>query len=222
MTSSRLLMVLLAGLWIGTLAAPASAQSARAKATAGVDLQARLNEAQHDPKLSESLSRIGHKVAAVCDNCHGVGGNSPKPDIPNLASQNPVYHLEQLRQYATGQRRDPFMEGMIKVMNSDEKVGMVLFYSGQKVLHKAASNTALVARGKDLYSKTCMRCHDEDGHGNENIARVAGQQPVYLHMALKRYRAGTGLRLDLAMAKEIERLSDADIDAVVDYLMSMQ
>jgi cytochrome c553 len=221
MISSRLLMVLLAGLWLGTLTAPAIAQSARAKATAGVDLEARLKQAQQDPKLSESLHKIGSKVAAVCANCHGMGGNSPKPDTPNLASQNPVYQLDQLREYASGQRRNRFMEGMIKALTSDEKVGMVLFYSEQKVLHKPVANAALVAKGKDMYSKACVGCHDQHGHGNESIARLAGQQPVYLHTAMKRYRAGVGARLNPDMAKNIQSLKDTDIDAVVAYVMSM-
>jgi cytochrome c553 len=221
MVSRRLLMVFLTGLWIGTLAAPAFAQPARARATAGVDLQARLKEAQRDPKLSETLFKTGRKVAAVCDNCHGASGNSPKPDIPNLASLNPVYHLEQLRQYANGLRRDPFMEGMIKVMNSDEKVGMVLFYADQKVTHKPVTNPALVAHGKAYYEKACMRCHDEDGHGDEKVARVAGQQSVYLRVSLQRYRAGSGVRMNPDMAKVAQKMTDADIEAVVAYAMSM-
>lgn len=220
--SKRLLAAFLAGLCVCTVAAPAIAQLARARATAGVDLQARLKEVERDPKLSESLFKVGRKVAAVCDNCHGEGGNSHRPEVPNLASQHPAYHLEQLRQYAVGQRRDQFMEGMIKVMTSDEKVGMVLFYASQKVTRKPVSNAALVARGKAYYGKLCMRCHDEDGLGDEKLARIAGQQPVYLSMALKRYRAGTGERLDPIMASNAKLMTDADIDAVVAFVMSME
>ena len=221
MIANRWLMVLLAGLWLGSSAAPAAVLEARAKASAGVDLQARLNEAQQDPKLFESLVKRGRKVAAVCDDCHGAGGNSPRPDTPNLASQNPVYQLDQLREYASGQRRNHFMEGMIKAMTSDEKVGMVLFYAEQKVLHMQVSDAALVAKGKGLYSKACVDCHGEHGHGNESIARLAGQQPVYLHTAMKRYRAGIGARLNPDMAKNIQALNDPDVEALVAYVMSM-
>ncbi len=222
MISSRWLMVLLVGMCFGALITPAGAQSARAKASTGVDLQARLREVQLDPKLSESLVKLGRKVAAVCDDCHGVDGNSPNADTPNLAAQNSAYHLEQLDQYAKGQRRDKFMEGMVKVMTADEKVGMVLHYATQKVREKAPSNVALAARGKDLYNKACANCHDQNGHGSEVLSRVAGQQPVYLRKAMLRYRAGTGLRMDTAMSKAIQRMSDADIAAVVDYMMSMR
>jgi cytochrome c553 len=218
---NRLLLAFLS-LWMATLAAPAIAQSASAQATAGVDLSIRLKEAERDPKLAEALRKRGQKVAAVCDNCHGVSGNSQQLDVPNLADQNQVYLLEQLRQFAVGERRKKFMEGIIRSMTSDEKVGMSLFYASQKVKHKPVANTVLPIQGEAYYIRNCQGCHGEYGHGKEKIARLAGQQPVYLHTALNRYRTGTGLRLDLAMAKVIQRMSDGDIDAVVDYLMSMQ
>ena len=200
---------------------PVAAQPAKARATTAIDLNARLVEAQADPKLTDSLYKTGRKVAAVCANCHGEGGNSVKPDIPNLAGQNPAYLLEQLRKFTDGTRRFEFMEGMIKAMNSDEKVGMVLFYGAQKANHKPATNPALVAKGKDYFSKTCFRCHGDNGRGNDKIARIAGQQADYLTITLKRYRAGTGERIDPLMAANTKLMSDADIDAVVTYVSSM-
>jgi cytochrome c553 len=218
--SNRLLASLLTGIFLVFVTAPAGALSARA--TADVDLQARLKEVEREPKLHESMLKLGGKVASICDHCHGVGGNSPQPNIPNLASQNPVYHLDQLRKYANGQRRDEFMERMIKVMNADEKVGMVLFYAHQAVTRKPVSNAALVARGKTLYTKACIGCHDATGHGDETLARIAGQQPVYLSASLKRYRGESGERLDRDMAKSTKPMTDADIDALVAFMMAMQ
>lgn len=150
-----------------------------------------------------------------------MSGNSQQLDVPNLADQTPVYLLEQLRQFAVGERHKKFMEGIIKSMTRDEKVGMSLFYASQKVKQKPVANTVLPIHGEAYYIRHCQGCHGEHGHGKEKIARIAGQQTVYLHTALKRYRAGTGLRQDLAMAKVVQRMSDADIDSVVDYLMSM-
>lgn len=204
------------------LAQPAVAQSAKARASADTDLSSRLMEAQGDAKLAESLFRTGRKVAAVCANCHGDGGNSLKPDTPNLAGQNPAYLLEQVRQFAEGKRRNEFMEGMIKAMNSDEKVGMVLFYAAQKVVHKPTSKPALAARGKEYFNKSCFRCHGEDGRGGEKFARIAGQQPDYLSLTLKRYRAGTGVRVDPLMAANTRLMTDADIEAVVAFVTSME
>jgi cytochrome c553 len=106
-------------------------------------------------------------------------------------------------------------------MTSDEKVGMAIFYAKQSVLYKPTANPALAARGQALYNKACTRCHDEDGLGDEKVARVAGQQPDYLRLALKRYRTGTGARLDERMAINVKQMTEADIDAVVAFVVSM-
>jgi len=197
------------------------AQADNKARSAAADPTARLAEARADPKLSANLVKTGQKVAAFCANCHGDGGNSGKPEVPNLAGQNPAYLLEQLRQFADGRRRNEFMEGMIKAMTADEKVGMVLFYAAQPVTPKPPTKPALVARGKEYYGKTCFRCHGEDGRGGEKFARVAGQQPEYLTVTLKRYRVGQGVRTDPLMAANTKLMTDADIDAVVAYVTSM-
>lgn len=221
MASIRLLAALVAGCCVMTVTMGVGAQTARARGAADVDLAARLKEVQQDPKLQESLLKTGQRVAAVCANCHGEGGNSSKPDIPNLAGQNPIYLVEQLRQFADGQRRYEFMEGMIKAMSRDEKIGAVLFYASQKVTHKPAANAALAAKGKDYFNKICWRCHAEDGRGNEKFARIAGQQADYMRITLKRYRTGTGPRVDPLMVGSTKLMTDADIDAVVAYVSSM-
>lgn len=203
-----------------TLTMPAHAQAAKARADA--DLSARIKEAQLDPALQASLFKTGQRVAAICANCHGNGGNSVKPDIPNLAGQNPAYLIEQLRQFADGRRRYEFMEGMIKAMSGDEKVGSVLFYASQKVTHKPATDAALAAKGKDYFNRICWRCHAEDGRGNEKFARIAGQQADYMRLTLKRYRSGTGPRVEPLMAASTKLMTDADIDAVVAYVGSME
>ena len=91
------------GIAIGTLlamfiAVPALGQSA---APAKVDLDARLKEAQGNPRQWEAMFKVGKKVAGFCSNCHGDGGNSIKPDVPNLAGQSPYYLLRQLREFST-------------------------------------------------------------------------------------------------------------------------
>jgi cytochrome c553 len=201
---------------------PASAQPAKARASAGIDLSARLTEAQANPQLASELLIKGRRVAAVCANCHGEGGNSVKPDIPNLAGQNPAYLLEQTRQFADGRRRYDFMEGMIKAMSSDEKVGAALFYAAQAVITSSATNPTLAAKGKEIFSKNCFRCHGNDGHGNDTFARIAGQQKVYLVNTLKSYRSGQGPRSNPLMTDNTRHLTDADIESVMTYVSSLK
>lgn len=218
--ATRLHTALAVGAIFALLSQLASAQPA--KPTTAMELNSRLAEAQADPKLAGDLFKIGRKVAAVCANCHGEGGNSIKPDVPNLAGQNSAYLLEQIRQFSEGQRKNVFMEGILKALKKDEKVGMVLFYTAQEVNPRPASNPVLAAKGQEYYAKACMSCHGSDGRGNDKMARIAGQHQHYLRLSLKRYRDGSGIRVDPLMASATQKMTDLEINAVVAHIESMK
>ena len=59
------------------------------------------------------------------------------------------------------------------------------------------------------------------GRGSDQIARIAGQQPDYLSLTLKRYRDGAEVRANSIMTPNTKHLTNADIDAVVTYVSSM-
>lgn len=201
---------------------PVLAQTAAARRQSGVDLAARLQEAEADPRQRAAIIKTGRQVAAFCAHCHGEGGNSVMSDVPNLAGQNPEYLIEQLRQFADGRRRNEFMEGLIKALSADEKVGIVMFYAAEKVHHKPAANASLAARGRDYYNKVCFQCHGQDGRGNEHHARIAGQQPAYLRLTLQHYRQGAGTRVNPIMSGVTRPMSDADVEAVVAYVSALE
>ena len=219
---TKRILIAMGTAWIAAFAAlPAFGQAAAAPAQ--VDLVARLKEVESNPRQLEAMRRIGRKVDGFCSNCHGDGGNSIKPDVPNLAGQNSYYLLAQLREFSTTQRKsNEFKKRLVNVMSADEKIGMVVFYAGQEVVVKPASNPALVKKGEELYEKRCAECHEKDGRGTKQFSRIAGQQSLYLTTSLKGYRDGTGPRLDRDMVKEVKPLNDADIAAVVAYVSAMK
>ncbi|GEM_PF-389864 len=187
-----------------------------------VDARLRMKEAATQPTLAESLKTLGRKAAAVCANCHGEGGTSVSPLVPNLAAQSPAYLLDQMEQFADGRRKNEFMQGMIKAMKPDERAGVAMYYAGQKLALPAPVASPQVEQGKVLYSRNCFRCHGTDGAGSETFARVAGQQAGYVAQSLKRYRTGTGPRVNELMAANTKLLSDADINALAAYVASMR
>ncbi len=164
----------------------------------------------------------GGKAAFFCVNCHGQNGNSAYDYIPNLAGQNAVYLLNQIEKFADGRRQDDFMSGLIKVLKPEERLNIAIYYSGQTVTPAAAGNAAQMAKGKQLYGAICKTCHGGQGYGNEKIARLAGQQPVYLKKSLEAYRLGAKERKDPIMGSVARRLKDADIAALAAYLPTMR
>lgn len=192
------------------------------KSAAALSVDQKLQSTLRDPALTETAVKAGKKVASFCANCHGDGGTSTKPEIPNLAGQNPAYLLVQTEKFGDGRRRNDFMKGMIKALSDEEKVNAMVYYARQEVKPHASIDSALSKKGGELYFKICQRCHGEQGRGNETIARIAGQQPVYLTSTLKHYRDGTGERTDALMNANTKKLTDADINALVTYVSSMK
>lgn len=196
-----------------------SASSAWAQGSAVATME-RLKALQNDPVALRAAIDAGRKASFFCVNCHGPDGNSSIPEVPNLAGQNPAYLLEQIRKFGAGERKDAFMQGLIKVLKDEERVQVALAYADAKV-HEHKSNPALAARGKELFGKLCVRCHGEQGHGNEKIPRLAGQQIPYLQTSLTRYRDKTGERNDQLMAIATSGLKNEDIAAIANYLTQL-
>jgi cytochrome c553 len=176
-----------------------------------------------DPASLSAAVLQGRKDASVCRHCHGVGGNSVLPEVPNLASQNAGYLLEQMNKFVLGQRQSSaFMQGMIRALTPDERINIALYLSQQPVAPKPAGNAAHSAAGKQLYDKLCVNCHGASAAGSHTIPRLAGQQVKYLDDSLKRYRSGDGARIDPLMAAYTRNLKDADIRGLADYLSTLQ
>ncbi|OZA26136.1 MAG: cytochrome C [Hydrogenophilales bacterium 17-61-9] len=173
-------------------------------------------------KLAAALQN-GKKASSVCMHCHGAGGNSTQAEVPNLASQNADYLLEQMNKFVLGQRRSSaFMEGMIKAMTPDERIDISLFLAQQPVTRKPAGISTQSIAGKKIYDKLCITCHGADGAGSHKIPRLAGQQVKYVEGSLKRYRNGNGERIDPRMAAYTRNLKDADIENLAAYLFTLQ
>lgn len=196
-----------------------SASSAWAQGSAVATME-RLKALQNDPVALRAAIDAGRKASFFCVNCHGPDGNSSIPEVPNLAGQNPAYLLEQIRKFGAGERKDAFMQGLIKVLKDEERIQVALAYADAKV-NEHKSNPALAARGKELFGKLCVRCHGEQGHGNEKIPRLAGQQIPYLQTSLTRYRDKTGERNDQLMAIATSALKNEDITAIANYLTQL-
>ena len=189
-------------------------------ATAQPALQERLKSVQGDPAALKAAVDVGKKATFFCANCHGEDGVSKTPDVPNLAGQNPGYLLEQIRKFASGERKDPFMQGLIKVLKDDERIQIALYYGSVQV-RPTPGDAAQVANGKVLFAKLCVRCHGEQARGSEVYPRLAGQKLAYLQTAITRYRDNTGIRNYPLMSIATAPLKNEDVAAVANYLTQL-
>jgi cytochrome c553 len=194
-----------------SLAGMASAQQA---------VPEKLKAIQADPVALKAAVDAGRKASFFCANCHGEEGISKTPDVPNLAGQNPAYLLEQIRKFGSGERKDKFMQGLIKVLKDEERLQVALFYASSVVPPSPASVNQ-INRGKELFTKLCVRCHGEQARGNETIARLAGQKVPYLQKTIIRYRDQTGERNNQLMSIATAGLKNEDVAALANYITQL-
>jgi cytochrome c553 len=72
------------------------------------------------------------KVQEVCAACHGPDGGTPTtPDYPKLAGQYPDYLAKALRDYKSGQRKNPIMAGMAATLTAADIENVSQYFATQ-------------------------------------------------------------------------------------------
>lgn len=204
---SRIIPLLL--LW---LALPATAYASEART--------QIDNAAKDPELRVRMAESGRKAAAFCMNCHGETGNSKLTDVPNLAGQHPVYVLNQIEAFLSGARKNDFMQGLMKVLSEEDKATIAIFFANAEPVPAVKQPGPKAGDGARYFAEQCARCHREDAGGDASFPRLAGQQPEYLRVTLRRYLDMSGERLYPPMTGAVRSLGADKIDAVVEYLSS--
>ncbi|AYH45845.1 c-type cytochrome [Azoarcus sp. DN11] len=181
-----------------------------------------IGKAATDSATRATLVREGDTAAFFCKNCHGDKGIARNPEVPNLAGQSPVYVVSQIDAFLSGKRRNEFMQGLMKVLGDREKAAIALFYANQPAAPAVTPPPPAAAAGADHYKRLCVACHQATGYGTETFARIAGQQPTYLRLSLKRYLARSGERTNAEMSAAVGQLGEQNIESVVQYLASLK
>jgi len=70
--------------------------------------------------------------AEKCDRCHGLNGNSTRPDAPALAAQRQEYLEATLSAYQSGARKSSEMTAMSSILTPDDIKGLAAHYARQK------------------------------------------------------------------------------------------
>jgi cytochrome c553 len=70
--------------------------------------------------------------AEKCDRCHGINGNSTRPEVPALAGQKIDYLATVLGAYRAGERQSSEMAAMTSILSDDDIAGISAFYAYQK------------------------------------------------------------------------------------------
>jgi cytochrome c553 len=174
-------------------------------------------------------------AAAVCQGCHGVGGEgNPPAVIPRIAGQSPEYLEKQLRDYATGDRFHPVMQNFAKPLSDSDRAAIAAYFSSLQTPYipvKTKGFAEQLALGHQLanqgaeakHVQACKSCHGPDGSGVLHAAPfLAGQSAEYLANSLKSFKEGTRKNdPGKLMSSVAAGLTDADIQAAAAYFSTL-
>ena len=165
----------------------------------------------------------GRQKAAPCAACHGPEGNSANPAVPSLAGQPAQFITMQLFQFREGNRKNQLMTPMAVNLSNADMNDLAAYFSALKPAAPArqASPEHAAAAPALTQKYHCVQCHGPALMGQQHIPRLAGQQIDYVRAQLRGFKAQTRADLDGNMTSAAAPLTEADIDALADYLSAL-
>ena len=73
----------------------------------------------------------GAKAKEVCATCHGMDGNSAQADVPRIGGQYADFLAKSLRDYKSGARKNPIMQGFVSALTRQDIDNLAAYYAAQ-------------------------------------------------------------------------------------------
>ncbi len=170
----------------------------------------------------------GEIAFEVCQGCHrnkALGREDGK--YPRLAGQHASVLIKQMTDVRAGRRDNSRMFPFANehVLGPQDIADVAVYLQGlpsDNANGKGAG--ADIVRGKAMYLRDCAKCHGEqgEGHGPGFQPRLAGQHFRYLVHEGRAIRDGERRNADPKMVEAIRGYTDADLDAVLDYVSRLK
>jgi cytochrome c553 len=166
----------------------------------------------------------GEAAYKVCKGCHKPDGSGlADADYPQLAGQHASVIIKQMMDIRAGRRDNPRMYPFSgEWIVSAEEIADIAAYLNQlpTPTSNGKGNGYNLPRGKALYLKDCASCHGKAGEGDAKkfYPMVAGQHFSYLKRETRESRDHGRRNASLEMVKVLKNYSDADVEAVSDYM----
>ena len=171
--------------------------------------------------------------AAGCFACHGADGIATQNGlalskfVPNLAAQPNLYLQFQLVYFRNGVRKNELMGAMAQSLSDEDVRNLAAYFASlppPKLPLPADPAPQQTALGERIATAVrCTNCHGDHYEGVDNIARLAGQNEVYLDEALHDFKSGKRKQIGPAgMGDVAYSLGDADMQALAHYLSRLR
>ena len=178
-------------------------------------------------KLKGDVQR-GKDIYYVCSSCHlPSGAGRSDGTYPQLAGQHASVVIKQIADIRAGLRDNPPMYPFAITLADPQELADVAAYIQTLCIPRdhgrPPGDGVLLSHGKAVYQERCAACHGQNGQGDaaQFYPVLAGQHYKYLLRQVTAIRDGRRRNGNPAMVGVVKQLSGADLDAVVEYMASL-
>jgi len=170
-----------------------------------------------------SAAPTASMLADTCAGCHGTDGASVGPATPNIAGLSETYFTDTMLAFKNGDRYGTVMGRIAKGYSEEEIKLMAGFFASKPMASTSQElDAAKVAAGEKLYGKNCSKCHDENGTlADDDASIMASQWLTYMHYSMEDFKAGSR-EMPKKMKKKVDKLSDAELENLLQFFASQQ
>ncbi|MES1982021.1 MAG: c-type cytochrome [Pseudomonadota bacterium] len=170
----------------------------------------------------------GNDKTQLCQGCHGEHGISSEVMIPKLGGQYAAYIAKQIEDFKSGARKHQIMSAMAATIDDADVPDIAAYFASQEQMKGASQVENPV--GRNLFANgdekrdviACSSCHGANGKGSSTFPVIGGQHSDYLRVQLNNWRSGTRSNSPGGVMNNIAKpLTDAEIDALADYISGM-
>jgi cytochrome c553 len=169
-------------------------------------------------------------VKEKCHLCHGEEGEASSAVYPRLAGQNRTYLVKQLRNFRDGKRKSDTMNEMAAGLKDEEIEALAEYFSSKPALSHRVRDKLFAAVGEYLFKKgnkysgipACKSCHGENGEGNEQLPRLAGQHKRYVSDQLQAFGDRARTNDNAIMHTVASKLTEMEREAVSLYVSGLK
>ncbi len=165
----------------------------------------------------------GREVYRICAVCHmPEGWGTQDGYYPQVAGQLAAVIIKQLADILARNRDTPtmFPFTILEHLQPQEFADVAAYLARQPMLRGNGLGPGTdLEHGKRLYEENCAECHGNNGEGieKEYMPLIQGQHYNYLVRQFEWIRDRKRRNADDEMVEQIQRFTDRDISAIMDY-----
>ena len=169
-------------------------------------------------------------VKEKCHLCHGEEGEASSAIYPRLAGQNQIYLVKQLKNFRDGKRKSDTMNEMAAGLKDDAIEALADYFSSKPALSHRVRDKMLASVGEYIFRKgnkysgipACKSCHGDNGEGNEQLPRLAGQHKRYVSDQLQAFGERARTNDNAIMHTVASKLTEMEREAVALYVSGLK